>query len=130
MKVLVLTGAESTGKSWLAARLQQRFGGLVVGEYVRHFIDREQRDTCLADIPAIARGQLAWEDAARGQRPAHRRQNALKAAQACVVTLGIWVAGGVLRLRPQRTRPSIMTMPMPGMSPRCTLSSRSRPAVC
>lgn len=69
MKVLVLTGAESTGKSWLAARLQHRFGGRVVGEYVRHFIDSEQRDTCLADIPAIARGQLVWEDAARDQRP-------------------------------------------------------------
>ncbi|MEN2506753.1 AAA family ATPase [Stutzerimonas stutzeri] len=69
MKVLVLIGAESTGKSWLAARVQQRFGGVVVGEYVRHFIDSEQRDTCLADIPAIARGQLAWEDAARRQRP-------------------------------------------------------------
>jgi len=69
MKVLVLTGAESTGKSWLAARLQQRFGGLVVGEYVRHFIDTERRDTCLADIPAIALGQLAWEDAARARAP-------------------------------------------------------------
>lgn len=69
MRVLVLTGAESTGKSWLAARLQQRFGGTVVSEYVRHFIDSEQRDTCLADIPAIAGGQLAWEDAARGQGP-------------------------------------------------------------
>ncbi|WP_421683021.1 AAA family ATPase [Stutzerimonas urumqiensis] len=69
MKVLVLTGAESTGKSWLAARLQQRFGGLAVGEYVRLFIDQAQRDTCLADIPAIARGQLAWEDAARHQAP-------------------------------------------------------------
>lgn len=69
MKVLVLTGAESTGKSWLAARLQQRFGGVVVGEYVRHFIGRERRDTCLDDIPAIARGQLAWEDAARGRAP-------------------------------------------------------------
>lgn len=69
MKVLVLTGAESTGKSWLAARLQLRFGGVVVGEYVRHFIDREKRDTCLGDIPAIARGQLAWEDAARCQAP-------------------------------------------------------------
>ncbi|GGJ93564.1 AAA family ATPase [Pseudomonas matsuisoli] len=69
MKVLVLTGAESTGKSWLAARLQQRFGGIAVGEYVRHFIDREQRDTSLDDIPAIARGQLAWEDAARRAAP-------------------------------------------------------------
>ncbi|MBF6624561.1 MAG: AAA family ATPase [Pseudomonas stutzeri] len=69
MKVLVLTGPESTGKSWLAARLHQQFGGLLVGEYVRDFIDREQRDTCLADIPAIARGQLALEDAARSRAP-------------------------------------------------------------
>ena len=69
MKVLVLTGPESSGKSWLAARLQQSFGGLLVGEYVRDFIDSEQRDTCLADIPTIARGQLALEDAARARAP-------------------------------------------------------------
>jgi nicotinamide riboside kinase len=69
MKVVVLTGPESSGKTFLAERLQQRFGGLVVGEYVRHFIEQEQRDTNLADIPAIARGQLAWEDAARAQNP-------------------------------------------------------------
>lgn len=70
MKVLVLTGPESSGKSWLAAEIQARFGGVVVGEYVRHFIDRHQRDTCYADIDDIARGQLAWEDAARAARPA------------------------------------------------------------
>ncbi|MGA4323673.1 AAA family ATPase [Ectopseudomonas hydrolytica] len=70
MKVLVLTGPESSGKSWLAGEIQTRFGGVVVGEYVRHFIEREQRDTCYADIPAIARGQLAWEDAARAAAPA------------------------------------------------------------
>lgn len=70
MKVLVLTGPESSGKSWLAEQLQARFGGRVVGEYVRHFIDEQRCDTCYADIPAIARGQLAWEDAARAERPA------------------------------------------------------------
>ncbi|MDP9940558.1 AAA family ATPase [Ectopseudomonas alcaliphila] len=69
MKVLVLTGPESSGKSWLAAQIQARFGGVVVGEYVRHFIDEQQRDTCYADIAEIARGQLAWEDAARAVRP-------------------------------------------------------------
>ncbi len=69
MKVLVLTGPESSGKSWLAGELQARFGGLLVGEYVRHFIDQHGRDTCLADIPEIARGQLAWEDEARARQP-------------------------------------------------------------
>ena len=70
MKVVVLAGPESSGKSWLAAQLHAHFGGLMVGEYVRYFIDHHQRDTCLADIPAIARGQLEWEDDARAQRPA------------------------------------------------------------
>ncbi|AZF53608.1 Ribosylnicotinamide kinase [Pseudomonas sp. R4-34-07] len=70
MKVVVLAGPESSGKSWLAAELHAHFGGLMVGEYVRHFIDHHQRDTCLADIPAIAQGQLAWEDAARAAQPA------------------------------------------------------------
>ncbi len=69
MKVLVLSGPESSGKSWLAEGIQQRFGGVLVGEYVRHFMEQTQRDTCLADIPAIARGQLAWEDQARAQAP-------------------------------------------------------------
>ncbi|AZV27054.1 N-acetylglucosamine-6-sulfatase [Pseudomonas syringae] len=69
MKVIVLTGPESTGKSWLAAGIQQQFGGLRVDEYVRWFIEQNQRDTCLADIPEIARGQLQWEDVARAQQP-------------------------------------------------------------
>ena len=69
MKVLVLTGPESSGKSWLAAAIQARFGGVLVGEYVRHFIEQEQRDTCYADIECIARGQLEWEDRARAARP-------------------------------------------------------------
>jgi len=69
MKVLVLAGPESSGKSWLGAEIQAHFGGELVGEYVRHFIDEQQRDTCYADIPAIATGQLAWEDAARRRQP-------------------------------------------------------------
>lgn len=69
MKVLVLTGPESSGKSWLSAQLQAHFGGVLVGEYVRWFIEQNPRDTCLADIPEIARGQLQWEDEARASQP-------------------------------------------------------------
>jgi NadR type nicotinamide-nucleotide adenylyltransferase len=68
-KVVVLTGPESSGKSWLAAEIQTRLGGVLVGEYVRHFIDQQQRDTCYADIEHIARGQLDHEDAARASAP-------------------------------------------------------------
>ncbi|MBK4988160.1 AAA family ATPase [Pseudomonas sp. S36] len=69
MKVVVLCGPESSGKSWLSGLIQARFGGVVVGEYVRYFIDQQGRDTCYADIPVIARGQLAWEDDARAEAP-------------------------------------------------------------
>lgn len=69
MKVLVLAGPESSGKSWLSGEIQAHFGGELVGEYVRHFIDEQRRDTCYADIDPIARGQLAWEDAARARQP-------------------------------------------------------------
>ncbi|QJI45518.1 AAA family ATPase [Pseudomonas sp. ADAK2] len=69
MKVLVLTGPESSGKSWLSSEIHAHFGGLLVGEYVRHFIDSEARDTFYDDITSIARGQLAWEDEARAKRP-------------------------------------------------------------
>lgn len=69
MKVLVMAGPESSGKSWLAEQLQAHFGAVLVGEYVRYFIDHYQRDTTLADIPDIARGQLAWEDAGRARQP-------------------------------------------------------------
>lgn len=69
MKVVVLTGPESSGKSGLARELQLAFGGVIVDEYVRYFIEREQRDTCLADIDAIAKGQLEWEDQARSEQP-------------------------------------------------------------
>jgi NadR type nicotinamide-nucleotide adenylyltransferase len=69
MKVLVLAGPESSGKSWLATEIQNRFGGMLVGEYVRYFIEQQQRDTTYADIPAIAQGQLDSEDAARACAP-------------------------------------------------------------
>lgn len=69
MKVLVLAGPESSGKSWLSTEIRNRFGGVLVGEYVRHFIDEQARDTVYADITPIAQGQLAWEDAARATAP-------------------------------------------------------------
>jgi nicotinamide riboside kinase len=69
VKVLVLAGPESSGKSWLSNEIHANFGGILVGEYVRHFIDHEHRLPCYDDITAIANGQLVWEDEARARQP-------------------------------------------------------------
>ena len=69
MKVVVLIGPESSGKSTLGKALAAHFGAPLVGEYVREFIEAQQRDTCYADISTIAREQLQREREARAQRP-------------------------------------------------------------
>ncbi|MDY0249543.1 MAG: AAA family ATPase [Pseudomonas sp.] len=69
MKVVVLTGPESAGKSTLSQALAKRFNAPLVSEYVRAFIDQTQRDTQYADISTIAEQQLQRERAARAQQP-------------------------------------------------------------
>jgi len=69
MKVVVLTGPESSGKSTLSRALAERFDAPLVSEYVREFIEQEQRDTCYADISTIAEQQLQRELAARALQP-------------------------------------------------------------
>lgn len=70
MKVVVLTGPESSGKSWLATVLRETFGGIRVDEYVREYCEHHGTDTRLADVEVIAREQLRREDQARAAAPA------------------------------------------------------------
>jgi nicotinamide riboside kinase len=69
MKVVVFTGPESSGKSWLAQTLKETLGGTLVTEYVREYCTHLGRDTTLADVTPIARRQLALEDEARSLHP-------------------------------------------------------------
>ncbi|NLD00092.1 MAG: AAA family ATPase [Gammaproteobacteria bacterium] len=69
MKVVVVTGPESAGKSSLCQALSKRFNAPMVSEYVREFIEQQQRDTCYADISSIAEQQLHNELTARTQCP-------------------------------------------------------------
>ncbi|QJE03400.1 ATP-binding protein [Massilia forsythiae] len=62
MRIAIL-GAESTGKSTLAAALARRHGSLWVPEYLREFVDVMGRVPHEDDQPGIARTQLAREDA-------------------------------------------------------------------
>ncbi len=57
-----LFGPESTGKSTLARDLATRFKSAYVSEFARGLLDLKGGHCDAADIPLIARGQLAAED--------------------------------------------------------------------
>lgn len=60
---VVLSGTESTGKTWLAQRLAEHFGEPWAAEYAREFWDAHGGITP-ADLDAVDRGQVANEEAA------------------------------------------------------------------
>jgi NadR type nicotinamide-nucleotide adenylyltransferase len=69
MRRVVVSGPESTGKTTLARRLAEHFGAAWVPEYLRLYLEsRPPRDprslVAFEEVEAIARGQLAAEDAA------------------------------------------------------------------
>ncbi len=61
---IVLTGSECTGKTTLATALAAHYGITFVPEFVRDFAERLGRAIDFSDHGAIARGQMALEDAA------------------------------------------------------------------
>lgn len=67
VKRIALFGTESTGKSSLAEKLAAHFGEPWSREYVRQFWDEHDGRIVAEDLEAIARGQLAGEDAAAAQ---------------------------------------------------------------
>ena len=62
MKRIVLTGAESTGKSTLAAALSGYYGEPWTPEYVRAYVDGLDRELNESDLTRIAQGQFNTED--------------------------------------------------------------------
>ena len=60
---IALTGPESAGKSTLAAQLAAHYGTVFVPEFAREYLEKNGPTYTLPDLEAIARGQLAAEDA-------------------------------------------------------------------
>ncbi len=69
MKLVVVTGVESTGKSTLAQALAAHYQAPCVNEYAREFLEGLGRPYQEADLPSIARGQLNAQQAAAASRP-------------------------------------------------------------
>lgn len=61
-KRVCIFGPESTGKSTLTRDLARHFKTIAVPEYARTHLEQRNGDISTADIPMIARGQMATED--------------------------------------------------------------------
>ncbi|PRY16281.1 NadR type nicotinamide-nucleotide adenylyltransferase [Pontibacter ummariensis] len=65
MLKVAITGPESTGKSTLSVQLARHYQTVWVPEYARSYVGNLDKPYTLADIKAIARGQLALEQEAQ-----------------------------------------------------------------
>jgi NadR type nicotinamide-nucleotide adenylyltransferase len=63
MRRILITGAESTGKSELAVGLARHYHGVHVPEYAREYVEKLDRPCTYADVEHIARWQ---QDAFQG----------------------------------------------------------------
>lgn len=61
-KRVVITGPESTGKSWLSYHLAKETNSLWLPEYARFYIQHLNRDYTEADVQHIARMQAELEE--------------------------------------------------------------------
>jgi HTH-type transcriptional regulator, transcriptional repressor of NAD biosynthesis genes len=62
VKKIVITGAESVGKTTLTEKLARHFGTLWVPEYGRVYLEEQNKKVEYEDIALIAKGHLALED--------------------------------------------------------------------
>ena len=62
LKRIVITGPESTGKSYLTKALAKHFKGEYVEEFAREYINHINRPYNENDLLEIAKGQIAKED--------------------------------------------------------------------
>ena len=58
MKWIVITGAESSGKSTLTGQLSKAFAGIFVTEYARDYVERLKRPYNNQDVETIGKRQL------------------------------------------------------------------------
>ena len=84
LKKVCIVGPESTGKSTLAADLAREFNTIYAWEYARSHLDTQGGKCFAKDIPLIARGQMATEDALEQQA------NRVLICDTDVLTTAIW----------------------------------------
>jgi len=68
---IVLTGPESTGKSVLSRELAKHFGGNLVKEYARTYVEQLKTTSTFEDVENIARQQIADYKKAKSSNGKH-----------------------------------------------------------
>jgi NadR type nicotinamide-nucleotide adenylyltransferase len=58
LKRILVTGPESTGKTELAAQLAEHFGGRLIEEYARKYVEKLKRPYTYEDVEHIAQRQV------------------------------------------------------------------------
>ena len=81
---IVVTGPESTGKTTLLNKINNKWNFTVIPEYARIYIDKLNRPYNYDDILEIAKGQIALEDNLNDVR------STLLFADTDLLTLQIW----------------------------------------
>ena len=84
VKRVCLVGPESSGKSTLAARLASRFNTVHAWEHARPLLDLKEGRCDAADIPVIARSQMAIEEVMA------RRANRVLFCDSSVLLTKVW----------------------------------------
>lgn len=84
LRRICIFGPESTGKSTLAQKLATHYNTICVSEYARGLLDYKDGKCDFEDIPRIARGQIASEDALA------RQANRVMFCDTDLITTTIW----------------------------------------
>jgi NadR type nicotinamide-nucleotide adenylyltransferase len=66
---VVITGAESTGKTTLAEQLRAHFEAPCSPEFVRNFVEANDRPIRIEDLNSIMKGQIEYENTACNKSP-------------------------------------------------------------
>lgn len=91
MTTIVITGAESTGKTQLAQALAGHYGATFIPEYAREYVESLGRKYSVEDVLHIARTQVEQVQTGRNAGPANHHGRPVPAVNEGILFLDTWL---------------------------------------